>query len=306
MKHQLRGWIPPLVLATLAAAPLGGQTIDDGIMMPAKNLCTGFVYTHDSWDQYWEGTLKRANGNIGTVTTQSVSWMGVYGITDRLNVIAMLPYIWTEASQGVLSSMDGLQDVTVAVKYEALRTPFTSAGSMSAFAVIAAGTPASDYVTDFLPMAIGMGSSRLSGRLTAQFHAKKGWFLRGTGAYTFRDTVTLDRPAYYTDGQIQFSDQVAMPDTFDYSVSTGYMSKSLHVPVSFSQQFTLGGGDIRRQDMPFLSNRMNASRLDAVVMYYLPKPANFSVRLGAMHTLSGRNVGQATAFAAGLFYQIHF
>jgi hypothetical protein len=306
MEHRLRGWIPPLVFASLAAAPLGGQTIDDGIMMPKKNLCTGFVYTHDSWDQYWEATLKRTNGNIGTVTTRSLSWMGVYGVTDRLNVIAMLPYVWTDASQGVLSSMDGIQDVTVAVKYEALRTPFTNAGSMSAFAVLSAGTPASEYVADFLPMSIGMGSSRLSARLTGQFHAKRGWFLRGTGAYTWRDKVTLDRPAYYTDGRIQFSDEVAMPDMFDYSVGAGYLSKSLHVPVSFSQQFTLGGGDIRRQDMPFVSNRMNASRLDAVVMYYLPRPTHFSIRLGATHTLSGRNVGQSTAFAAGLFYQIHF
>ena len=28
--------------------------------------------------------------------------MGTYGVTDRLNVIAMLPYVWTSASQGVL------------------------------------------------------------------------------------------------------------------------------------------------------------------------------------------------------------
>jgi hypothetical protein len=305
MSQRLRGLVP-LILVALSAAPVRGQTIEDGVMMPAKNLCTGFVYTHDAWDNYWEGTLKRTNGNVGTVTTQSVSWMGVYGITDRLNVIAMLPYVWTDASQGVLSSMDGFQDVTLAVKYEALRTPFTSAGSLSAFAVVAAGTPASDYVADFLPMSIGMGSRRLSGRLTAQFHAKKGWFLRGTGAYTWRGRVTLDRPAYFTDGQLHMSDEVAMPDVFDYSVSAGYLSKGLHVPVSFSQQFTLGGGDIRRQDMPFVADRMNVSRLDAVVMYYLPKPANFSVRLGAMHTLSGRNVGKATAFAGGLFYQIHF
>src|SRR5262245_18439095 len=139
MKHRLRGCIPPIVFAKFVAARVLGQTIDDGVMMSAKNLCTGFVYTRDSWEAYWEGTLKRAYGNIGSVTTQSVSWMGVYGVTDRLNVIAMLPYVWTDASQRLLSSMDGLQDVSVAVKYEALRTPFTGAGALSAFAVVAAG-----------------------------------------------------------------------------------------------------------------------------------------------------------------------
>ena len=73
----------PAVLLALGAAPLDAQTIDDHLMMPRKQLCTGFVYMHDSWDRYWEGPLERGNGNIGTLTTQSVSWMGTYGVTDR-------------------------------------------------------------------------------------------------------------------------------------------------------------------------------------------------------------------------------
>jgi hypothetical protein len=66
------------VLVALAAAPLHAQTIDDGLMMPKRQFCTGFGYAHDAWDRYWEGTLERGNGNVGTVTTQSVSWMGAY------------------------------------------------------------------------------------------------------------------------------------------------------------------------------------------------------------------------------------
>ncbi len=73
----------PAVLLALGAASLGAQTIDDHLMMPRRQLCTGFVYMHDSWDRYWEGSLERGNGNIGTLTTQSVSWMGTYGVTDR-------------------------------------------------------------------------------------------------------------------------------------------------------------------------------------------------------------------------------
>ena len=69
-------------------------------MMSKGDLCTGFLYGYDRWTDYWEGQLKRDNGNIGTITTQSVSWMGNYGITDRLNVIGMVPYVWTRASRG--------------------------------------------------------------------------------------------------------------------------------------------------------------------------------------------------------------
>ena len=111
----------PAVLLALGAASLDAQTIDDGLMMPKKQLCTGFVYMHDSWDRYWEGTLERGNGNIGTLTTQSVSWMGTYGVTDRLNVIAMVPTSRPRRARARSSGMDGLQDLTAAVKWNAAR-----------------------------------------------------------------------------------------------------------------------------------------------------------------------------------------
>jgi hypothetical protein len=58
--------------------------------------------------------------------------------------------------------------------------------------------------------------------------------------------------------------------------------------------------------MPFVSNRMNFSRLEAVVMYALPKPKRVSLRLAANHVVSGRNVGQSTALTAGLLYTFAF
>jgi hypothetical protein len=299
----------PLLLAlllVLGAASLHAQTIDDSVMMPRQQLCTGFIYVHDVWDRYWEGTLERSNGNIGTVTTESVSWMGTYGVTDRLNVIATVPFVWTKASAGTLSGMDGFQDLTVAVKWNALATGLTRLGTLKAFAVASAGLPLTDYTPDFQPMSIGLASQRASGRLTLNFQTKQGWFIEGTGAYTWRGKVKLDRPYYYTDGQLFFSDEVAMPDAIDYTFRAGYWSHGLYAPISFSQQITLGGGDIRRQDMPFVSNRMNSSRVDALAMYFVPKPKNLAVRLGATYTVSGRNVGQSTTLVAGLLYTFKF
>jgi hypothetical protein len=296
-----------LCLLTLTpAALLEAQTIEDTAMMPRGDLCTGLVYMNDRWDRYWEGTLKRQNGNIGTITTQSVSWVANYGVTDRLNVIAMLPYVWTEASQGVLHGASGFQDVTVAAKYHMLTTPFTRTGSFKAIAVASASTPATDYVADFLPLSIGLGSSRVAGRLTLSFEAKRGWFVNGSGAYTWRGNVGLDRSSYFTDGRLFLSDEVSMPDVFDYMVSAGYKGRRLHVPVSFTQQYTRGGGDIRRQDMPFVSNRMNHSRVDVTAMYWPDRPRNLGVKLGAAYTVAGRNVGQATTLTAGLLYTLHF
>jgi hypothetical protein len=296
----------PLLFWALSAAPLRSQTIDDGVMMPKKALCTGFLYMHDSWDQYWEGTLKRGNGNIGTVTTESLTWSGNYGITNRLNVIAMVPYIKTHASQGTLAEQKGFQDLTVALKYNLLETPFTNQGFLRAIVVASGSTPLTNYDPDLLPLTIGSASSHVSGRATLLFQAKQGWFVNATGAYTWRDKVTLDRPAYFTNGQLTLSDQVLMPDVIDYGFSAGYNKHRLFVPVSFTQHITLGGGDIRRQDMPFISNRFDMSKVDGVVMYYLPKPNRLALRFAGDYVISGRNVGQSTTVTAGLLYTFNF
>jgi hypothetical protein len=287
------------------AAGAGAQTIDDGLMMPRRQLCTGFVYAHDAWDRYWEGTLERDNGNVGTLTTESVAWMGTYGITDRVNVIAMLPWVWTRASAGVLSGMSGVQDLTFAVKWNALAAPLTSHGMLRAFAVASAGTPVDDYTPDFLPMSIGLHSRRAAGRLTLNFETKPGLFLEGTGSYTWRDEVTLNRDAYYDGARLVLSDEVAMPDVIDYTLRVGYWKNGLYLPVSFTQQITAGGHDIRRQDMPFVSNRMNLSRVDVLAVYYLKNP-NFVFRAGASRVVSGRNVGKSTTLQAGLLYTFEF
>jgi hypothetical protein len=293
-------------LLTVSSTSLRAQTIDDAVMMPKNSLCTGFLYGNDRWDRYWEGTQKRGNENIGTITTQSLSWMGNYGVTNRLNVIVMLPYVWSGASQGVLHGMQGFQDLTLAGKFNLLESAFTSQGSLRAIVVASGAIPLSNYTPDFLPLSIGSASKRFSGRTTLSFQANKGWFLTGSASYTWRDKVTLDRAAYYTDGHLYFTNEVAMPDVFDYIVSAGYQKPGLYVPVSFTQQSTLGGGDIRRQDVPFVSNRMDYSKVDASVLYTIPRTGNLEVKIEASYTVSGRNVGQATTLMAGFLYVFHF
>jgi hypothetical protein len=296
-----------LFVAALACAPhLGAQTIDDHIFMSKGSLCTGFVYGHDRWDEYWEGELKRENLNVGTVTTKTLGWMGTYGVTDRLNVIAMAPYVWTKASGGTLKGQSGLQDLTIAAKWNALDVPFTSHGSLRTTAVVSAGVPLTDYVPDLLPLSIGIHSQRVSTRLTLSFQAKKGIFVNATGAYTWRDNLTLDRVSYFTDGQQFLTDEVQLPDVVDYSFSAGYFSPRFHLPISFTQQITRGGGDIRRQDMPFPSNRMNASRVGAMALYYLPMNRNLALRASGSRAVSGRNTSQSTMLTAGVMYTFNF
>lgn len=294
----------PIVILMIGASSAAAQTVDDGRMMPKGMLSSGVMYTHDSWDQYWEGTLKRKNGNIGTLTQQSITWVGGYGLTDRVSLMATVPYVRTHASQGVLHDLSGVQDLTFAAKLRLLTTGPTRRGTFSAFVVGTAAVPVGDYTPDLFPLSIGTGGGRASGRLTIGYQSAAAWFLNASSAYTWCSNVKLNRSSYYTDGQLYLTNEVAMPNVLEHTVTAGINRGRLRIPLSLVQQRTLGGGDIRRQDMPFVSNRMDFVKLDGGVTYALPK--NVSIRLGAAHVLSGRNVGQSTTLTSGLFYAHQF
>jgi hypothetical protein len=300
LPHSLRTAALLFAGASLANA----QTPDDGLMMSKGMATGGIVYVHDQWDEYWEGTLKRSNGNIGTLTTRAVTVFAGYGITDRLGVMAALPYVSTEASQGTLQDQSGVQDLTVAVKYRLMTAQVSNLGALSAFVVGTGAIPMSDYTPDFMPLSIGTSGGRASGRLTLGFQSTSAWFVNLSGAYTWCANVTLDRSSYYTDGHLYMSNEVSMPSVVDYTLTAGFASGKWRVPVSLTQQRTQGGGDIRRQDMPFVSNRMDFTRLHGAVTYAMPK--RVALHVGAARVLDGRNVGQSTTISTGVAYAFHF
>ena len=232
-----------LALFALMAVPLQAQTIDDGIMLRQRELLTGNFYSHDSWDEYWEGALKRTNGNIGTITTKTNVFTANYGLFDRFNVIGTVPYVWTNASQGVLHGIQGFQDLTLAGKWTAHEKP-AGDGVLRTILVVAAGIPLTNYNTELLPLSIGLGSTRVSWRGTVNYQTTPGWYVNGTTAYTVRSHVKLDRPYYQTGDEFVITDRVDMPNVFDYTASGGYMKDGLMAAAFFSlmAMWTVGRG----------------------------------------------------------------
>jgi hypothetical protein len=292
-----------LILAMVSALPAAAQTMDDGSIMPKRTLSLGVLYAHDSWDQYWEGTLKRTNGNIGTLTTQSVTMVTGYSVSDRLALVAALPYVWTHASQGVLHDMNGFQDLALGARFKLLSSAPGRYGAFSAFIAGVAAVPTSDYTPDFYPLSIGTAGRRAAGHLTLGFKSNSPWFADASASYMWCSNVRLNRNSYYTNGQLYLTNEVVMPNVVNYNLTTGVDLGNWRIPVSLVQQRTLGGGDIRRQDMPFVSNRMDFVKLGGGLMYGLPR--NLSVSIGAARILTGRNVGQSTTFTSGLAYALH-
>jgi hypothetical protein len=294
-----------LIIAALMPVMASAQTLNDGLLMKKNDLCTGFMYSHDQWTDYWEGERKRDNENIGKITTQTITWIGVYGITDRINVLAMVPYVKTKPSQGTLTGMEGIQDLSLGVKYNFFRKDFEKS-LFKTFGVINFSTPLTNYTADFLPMSIGMESKNISYRLTTWYRHEIGLFVNASAGYTWRSNVKIDRPTYYTGTELYNTNEVKMPNVFDLFVSLGYQKGPLQAELCYAQQNTLGGADIRPQDMPFVSNRMNFSKVSGLVMYYLPKPQGLALRGSVINTVAGRNVGKSTTLMAGILYTIHF
>lgn len=288
-----------LLFASIAVA----QTDVDGIMMNKKQFCNGFVYTHSSWDNYWEGTFKRDNENIGTVTTQSIMYMANYGLTSKLNVMVAAPYVWTNASAGTLHGMKGVQDLSMFLKWRPVNVKFGN-NKLSLFAVGGFSTPLTDYVVDFLPMSIGLGSTTLTGRGIIDYQWKK-LFVTASAAYHYRNNIELDRDSYY-DTEMHITNEVEMPNASSYQLHVGYRGKYIGAEAVLMKMNTQGGFDITKNNMPFPSNRMNATIAGIGMKYTLKQHTALSLSLGANYTLAGRNVGQATAFNAGLFYAFYF
>jgi hypothetical protein len=292
-------------VAIILAYSLQAQTTNDGLMMPKNNFCTGFMGTYDKWTNYWEGTLKRENGNIGSITTQSVMWFGNYGVSDKLNILASVPFVKTNASQGTLTGLSGIQDLMVTAKYRLVQIAFDSS-KFRVFGVLSGGIPLTNYTPDFLPLSIGMASKQATGRVIVNYYSRWKFYVNSSLGYTFRSNVELDRPSYWTDGKMYFTNEVDMPNVLDFTFTLGYINRGLETKLTYMQQNTQGGGDIRRQDMPFVSNRMNYSKVEALAMYYLPKPKYFAIRGSYAYTVAGRNVGQSSTFMGGILYTFHF
>lgn len=278
---------------------LSAQTDSDGIRMSKSSFCGGLTYSYSTWDHYWEGKLWRDNANLGRVSTSNISVMGAYGVLDRLNIIFSMPYVKTNSSAGTLKGQHGFQDMSLFLKW----LPFAKVGDASSYliyAVLGGSTPTNNYAADFLPMSIGSKSSTINLRIIGDYQVKR-FFLTASGIYTYRFNIKIDRTAYYTDKMI-YSNEVYMPNTFSSRLGLGYRNGEMIIEGSVDYMNTLGGFDIRKNDMPFPSNKMGMTRTGINLKIPVDKISGLSVVANSFYTLQGRNVGQSLSGTLGVFY----
>jgi hypothetical protein len=294
-------WLVIAIAFSLIVEAATAQTDIDGIMMGKKDLCIGPMFGHSSWKNYWEGTFKRNNANLGTVSSSTYSIMGNYGISDKLNVLFGLPYIASKATAGQLQKMQGLQDVSLWVKYMPVEKEWGS-GIFSLYTIAGLSFPSANYVADFLPLSIGLHSTNASLRLMADYQVSS-WFCTLSGTYIARSNVKIDRTSYYTT-EVHYSNEVKMPDAAQVNFRTGLRNDKFVAEAVVNNWVTQGGFDITKNNMPFLSNRMNMTTVGFNGKYNVPRVTGLSLTGGANYVVAGRNAGQSTNYNMGIFYII--
>ncbi|MES2893473.1 MAG: hypothetical protein V4725_15720 [Bacteroidota bacterium] len=304
-KHMLKLKIIFFFLVNAVCLPnLLAQTDMDAIMMGKNRFCVGPMYSYTSWKDYWEGSFKRNNLNLGTVSTQTISVMGNYGISSKLNLLFNVPYVKTKATAGTMSGLKGMQDLSLFVKWMPIEKEMLG-GVFSLYGIGGVSVPLTNYVADYLPLSIGIRSKTASARLMADYQTGS-LFVTASGTYVVRDNIEIDRTSYYTN-EMHLTNEVSIPNGGNLNIRAGFRNERLIAEAILNKWKTFGGFDISKNNMPFPSNRMDATMLGLNVKYVV-KPGTNEVSLvaGGNTTIAGRNVGKSSTVYGSVFYVFDF
>lgn len=279
------------------------QTPWDEVMMGRGEICFAMMYEHSSWNQYWEGTYLRKNDNIGTFTRQMAMPMIVMGLTEKVNIIASLPYVHTKASGGTQAGQSGLQDLSLGVKVDWLQKQLGS-GRLLLLTNTHFSFPAGNYLSDYMPFSLGLGAPELGLRGIAGYKMDNGLVFRTALAYLWRGQTEVEREYYYQDGSV-YSTFMDVPNALNFHAAIGYwaLDNRLRMEATYMVMNSLSGDDIRAYNRPQPTNQMDASQIGAWIQYFNKGDRGLGALAYVNYTMDGRNVGKATTIGLGLTYQ---
>lgn len=293
-----------LALTCLSFVPAAkAQTPWDEIMMEKGEICAAFIYEHSSWNRYWEGTYLRDNANIGTFRRQLAMPMIAIGLTKKINLIASLPYISTEASGGTQVGQSGIQDLSVSIKVDWVQKQ-VGKGRMFFLTNSHLSTPVGNYLSDYMPFSIGVGAPEIGLRGIGGYKMDNGLLFRAALAYLWRGQTEIERDYYYQNGSV-YSSFMNVPNALNFHGTIGYwtMENRLRLEATFMSLNCLSGDDIRSYHRPMPTNKMEVSQIGVWTQYYIKADRGFGAIAYFNQTLTGRNIGKASTVGVGITYQ---
>lgn len=300
--------IPPIIIGIVVLFfvqfEINAQTPWDEVMMGKNEVCVALIYEHSTWDKYWEGTKLRENANIGTLTKQMGMAMAVFGLSNKVNVIASLPYVATKASGGTQVGQTGIQDLSISTKVEWLQKRI-SGGKIFFLTNAHYSRPIGNYLSDYMPFSIGFGASELGLRGIVGYKMDNGLVFRSSIAYLKRGQTEIERDYYYQNGSV-YSRFMNVPDAFNFHAAVGYyfLDNQLRLEATYQLLNCLSGDDIRTYNAPQPTNKIEVSQIGAWAQYYIKGSKGLGAIAYYNCAVGGRNMGQFSSLGLGLTYQL--
>ncbi|MEN8927665.1 MAG: hypothetical protein ABF242_08600 [Flavobacteriales bacterium] len=249
----------------------------DGYMKNKKDYAIGLSASREKAGALFTGTETIAAGR----TTYAFSLFAIYGISDRLNVQANIPYL--NVNKGTETDF---QDASLYVKYLVLKKD-NKYGNFNLMAAAGYAHPLTDYQLSG-GSAIGQQAKTGDFRIIAQQNLKNKYFVSLQGGYFLKSNPT--------------------PNAFSSSIKVGYAGK-IYADVWFETMHAFGGTDYQGVgDLEPTAARggfqglgFSFNKIGGTVFYPISK--HFGAFGGLSFVLSGRNAFRNTGINLGFVIQ---
>lgn len=282
------------------------QSPTDELMMPKHEICFLGNYEYGQFDEYWEGSFLRTNGTIATVQRRTAFLMAAYGLTSKLNFYAGIPVVSTNSTYpngGRFAGAKGFQDYSIGLKYKVFQKDFEKS-EFSAFASLNFSNRASDYLSDYQPYSLGLGTPQLAWRGVFHYKLESGVYFRGGGAFVWKGYTKAEREYYYNDGSY-YTPWMDVPNSWNYELTLGKWIKghALRVELNYMGQRSTSGDDIRAYNAPQPTNQVHMDRVGVFAHYYFQKFKGLGVLASFNQVINGENAPKMSSLGAGVTYQ---
>jgi hypothetical protein len=264
------------------------QTLVNGFMQGAGASVVAVSEFSERYDRYYVDRNQVTNPQLGEIHTQGVALYLSTGLTDWLDVVANVPYVWVRSNAGLFSGDAAFQDFSGGIKVRPIHTNILD-GQLSVVLAGIGTTPMQDYINDS-PVAIGHQASGIDGRAVVQYKANSGVFIEAQWGYLARGRVLVDRGF-----------DVDVPNNIEIVMKAGWGTSDWFADVWVQNQIAQSGTNIG-PGVAFPSNAQSFTRVGGTLVYNLG--SNLRIVGGGMATIFGRNVGHTLRSSVGIVYQL--
>jgi len=254
-------------------------------------------YTNVNFDTFYLGEIEADPVPAHEEVNQTIyNIYANYGITDKITVIAALPYFSADNTNGALDPVNntneqsGIQDLSVIVKW----APFEEIkeNGKVIYLVALGGSYAFDYEPTGI-LSIGNGAPSFDSKVGLQYNDNSGFFGNVIVGYSLRGEA--DNNLGLGNG-----DSFNVPNSYNTQIKLGYACNIFYADLWYDSQKTNKGIDTGGDGFfgNFPETKVNYSRVG--LNLFSPITKNIGVSVGAGTVVDGRNVGKTTYYSGAL------